>query len=176
MEEDSCSVFGIAQEAIKKNNDLKVIIVKRLPRHDKRSCDLLGIKSELSHFANTAYDQLWLKSGSPQNIKIIDVELQTDKYSHLKDLIFGPVNSSSYDGIHLRGKGAARQISYRLKQALRPSMEEFGLSLSKFVVTGRKQKVSSRSVHAKSYVAAVTSSSSNSQYSVPTSNRFSSLN
>ena len=173
VEADSCKIFNVAQAAIKKNEALKVVVVKRLPRYDKRSSDLLGIKAELSHFANTTYDQLWLKSGKPQNIKIINVELQTGKYSHLKDLIFGPINSSSYDGIHFRGKGAARHISYRLKQALRPAMLEFGLGLGKPVAAGKTPKINGRSVNTKSYVDAVSKTTS---YSVPTSNRFSPLN
>ena len=149
--------------------------MKRLPRYDKRSCDLLGVKAELSHFANTTYDQLWLKSGSPQNIKIIDVDLHTEKNPHLKDLIFGSVYSSSYDGINFHGQGATRHISYRLKQAVRPAMEKFGLSLGNSAA-GRKHKFSGRSVGSRSYFDVVSSRSRNPQYSVPTSNRFSPLN
>ena len=42
---------------------MKVIIVKRLPRYDSSAADPLGIKANLSQFANSVYDQLWFKKG-----------------------------------------------------------------------------------------------------------------
>ena len=44
VENDSMKLFEIAEEAVEKNPDLEVIIVKRLPRHDKSSQDNLDIK------------------------------------------------------------------------------------------------------------------------------------
>ena len=87
VEQDSSCILSAAQEAIKVQPNLEVIILKRLPRYDKRSQDMIGIKSELSEFANIAYNKLWRKSGSPQNIKIVDIDLQTQKYRNLRDLI-----------------------------------------------------------------------------------------
>ena len=53
VENDSAKLFKIAQDALKANNSIeKVIIVKRLPRFDRSSNDILQIKSELSEFAN----------------------------------------------------------------------------------------------------------------------------
>ena len=70
VEEDSKNLFKVAEDAIKKKPDLEVIIVKRLPRFDRSSQDIIGVKSKLSSYANAVYDQLWLKRGSPSNIQI----------------------------------------------------------------------------------------------------------
>ena len=54
VEEDSKNLFDVAQNALKKNNKVKkVIILKRLPRHDTNSSDPIGIKSQLSKYANS---------------------------------------------------------------------------------------------------------------------------
>ena len=72
VEEDSLKLFGIAEEALVRNKDIKkVIIVKRLPRYDRSSKDILQIKSQMSSFGNTVYDQIWQKKGSPENIQVI---------------------------------------------------------------------------------------------------------
>ena len=79
----------MAQDALRKNNRIgKVIIVKRLPRYDRSSNDILKIKSELSEFANRVYDQIWQKMGSPGNIQIVDIDLQCSSSAYLRNLIF----------------------------------------------------------------------------------------
>ena len=108
----------MAAEATARDSKLNVIIVKRLPRFDRASKDILGIKSQLSKFANHVYDQLWLKQGSPDRIKIVDLELECGKYRHLKNIIFGTTNNPKYDGIHLIGDAASRQFTYRAVQKL----------------------------------------------------------
>ena len=46
VESDSAKLFKIAQDALKANNSIeKMIIVKRLPRFDRSSNDILQIKS-----------------------------------------------------------------------------------------------------------------------------------
>ena len=77
--------------------------MKRLQRFDCTSKDILGIKSQLSKFVNHAYDQIWLKRGSPNRIHIVDLELGCDKYQYLKDLIYGQPSDVKYDRIHLIG-------------------------------------------------------------------------
>ena len=57
-EEDSKNLFALAEDAIASDQNLNVVIVKRLPRYDRASEDILGIKSQLSKFANHVYDQL----------------------------------------------------------------------------------------------------------------------
>ena len=94
VEEDSKNLFELAAEATARDSKLNVIIVKRLPRFDRASKDILGIKSQLSKFANHVYDQLWLKQGSPDRIKIVDLELECGKYRHLKNIIFGATNNT----------------------------------------------------------------------------------
>ena len=118
VENDSNNIFSMAEDAVAMDSSLNVIIVKRLPRYDKPSSDILGIKSQISKYANNVYDQLWLKQGSPSRIHVIDLELGSDKYAHLKNIIFGNVNSTNYDGIHLVGEGASRHLTYRAVQQI----------------------------------------------------------
>ena len=91
-----------------------------MPRFDRASKDILGIKSQLSKFANHAYDQLWLKQGSPSRIHIIELELGCGKSANLKNLIYGKNDNPSYDGLHLVGGGALRHFTYRAVQAVYP--------------------------------------------------------
>ena len=118
-EEVSTELFNIAETAINANKNLNIIILKRLPRFDRSSNDLLKIKSDLSSFANHTYDQLWLKRGSPKRIHVTEVKLcKQDGY--LKDLIYGKQDSSRFDGVHLTGSGASRQFTYLAIQAVKP--------------------------------------------------------
>ena len=48
VEDDSRNLFDIAKKALDTKNVKKVIIMKRLPRYDRSSSDLTGIKSQLS--------------------------------------------------------------------------------------------------------------------------------
>ena len=115
-EDDSTNLFNIAEEAIAMNQDLNVVIVKRLPRYDRSSKDIMAIKSKLSHFSNHVYDQLWLKNGSPARIHIVELPLGCDNSSHLKKIIYGSHSNPNYDGLHLVGHGAARIFTYRAVQ------------------------------------------------------------
>ena len=119
-EEDSKNIFNIAEEAIKKRPNMKVVILKRLPRFDRSSQDIIGIKAKLSAFANSAYDQLWLKNGSPSNIHIAELNLNSERSTYLKHLLFGSEKFHHVDGIHLRGPGAVRHFTYRAIQAVKP--------------------------------------------------------
>ena len=177
VEKDSSCIFKTAEKAVEAQPNLEVIILKRLPRYDKRSQDMLGIKSDLSEFANTAYNQLWRKSGSPQNIKIVDIDLQTQKYRNLRELIYGSVNSSKFDGVNLLGQGASRHFSYRLKQAVRPIIRkvEKNLGLSNPLPSKRSNGYG-QPVGKRNFAEAVKRKSTYPVYSVPTSNRFSPLN
>ena len=120
MEKDSTNLFNIAQNAIEKKPELKVIIIKRLQRYDPVSADPQGIKHKLSKFANDVYDQLWFKRGGPKNIFVVDIDLQCTKDGYLKDLIYGKSSDRLYDGIHLRGEGGNRHFSYRAVNAIKP--------------------------------------------------------
>ena len=120
VENDSANLFKVAEDAIKKNPNMKVIIVKRLPRHDSPSVDPLGIKRKLSNFANNAYDQCWFKRGAPKNIHIVNFDLGCENSPYLKDIIFGNPGGKHYDGVHLRGFSAARHFTYRAVQAIKP--------------------------------------------------------
>ena len=120
VEQDSKNLFEIAEDAIKKKPDLKVIIVKRLPRSDRSSQDIIGIKQKLSEFANSVYDQLWIKSCSPANINIIQLQLNEGKSTYLNNLIYGNKSDEKVDGLHLRGPGGSRHFTYRAVQCVKP--------------------------------------------------------
>ena len=129
-EEDSKNLFAIAEDAIARDPKLNVVIVKRLRRFDRASKDILGIKTNISKFANHVYDQLWLKQGSPTRIHIIELELGCDKSQYLKDIIYGEPNYPQYDGVHLVGPAAVRHFTYRAVQKLasiitKPSQPSF---------------------------------------------------
>ena len=89
VENDSTNLFDIAEDAIKKKPNMKVIIAKRLPRFDPISVDPKGIKQKLFNFSNDVYDQLWFKRGGPKNIFVVDIDLHCSSKGYLKDLIFG---------------------------------------------------------------------------------------
>ena len=118
-EEVSTELFNIAEDAIAADRDLHVIIVKRLPRFDRGSNDIMKIKSSLSSFANQMYDQLWLKRGSSERIHVVDFKIFENE-GYLKDLIYGTHENARYDGIHLIGNGASRHFTYRAIQAIKP--------------------------------------------------------
>ena len=75
--------------------------------------------TNLSHFANSVYDQLWYKRGSPRNIYILNIELGTENSENLKKVIFGS-SLNTYNGVNLNGEGASRHLSYRSIQAIKP--------------------------------------------------------
>ena len=120
VEDDSTNLFNIAEEAIAKNANLNVIIVKRLPRYDRSSKDIMAIKSKISIFANQVYDQLWLKHGSPARIHLVELPLGCDNSPYLKQMIYGNHGDDKYDGIHLAGRAAVRHFTYRAVQTLLP--------------------------------------------------------
>jgi hypothetical protein len=92
VEKNSLDLFDIAEEAIKNNPHLQVVIVKRLPRYDRGSADLLKIKSKLSEFGNSVYNQVWIKRGCPSNIRIVEIEFGCSDgpdRAYLRKIIYG---------------------------------------------------------------------------------------
>ena len=70
VEKDSINLLGVAQDALEKNKKLsKVIILKRLPRFDRGTSDLMSIKSELSKYGNAVYDLELTRRGNPRTHK-----------------------------------------------------------------------------------------------------------
>ena len=68
VEKNAKEIVDIANCVLKKNPEKKVILIKRLPRYDRSSNDIIGIKTQLSTFANTALDQAWTKIGKPKKL------------------------------------------------------------------------------------------------------------
>ena len=117
VKDDSKQLLSIAQNALENNKKLeKVIILKRLPRYDRSSADLIGIKSELSKYGNAVYDLELTKMGNPENIIVLDLDLVGS--GHFRDILFGTQRDEKYDGIHLI-KSAEYQFTFRVIKALK---------------------------------------------------------
>ena len=126
------------------------------------------MKPTLSSFGNGVFDQLWMRAGCPENIQLLEVNLNIDKPGYLKDLIFGNSHSKTYDGVHLKGYGACRHLNYRVKQALKPvvsAIQQRRSSQSQSLGQQGRQTQVRRKV---SYANMVGSN----VYSVPVQNRF----
>lgn len=96
------NLFKVAENTIETNPDLKkVIILNRVPRYDKESVDPHGMKSKLSLYGNSLYQQLWMEAGCPD--KIVIGEHALDCFGELRDKRFGHPDSRDFDGIHMRG-------------------------------------------------------------------------
>ena len=76
--------------------------MKRTPRYDPHSVDPYGIKTKLSKYGNTLYDQMWEQMGCPSNIVI--GENTVECFGQLKDKRYGVTQSPTYDGIHQIGE------------------------------------------------------------------------
>ena len=191
VEDDSTNLFNLAIDVTAKQQDLEVVILKRLPRFDPISEDPIGIKKKLSTFANNVYNQLWAKHGSPKNIKIKSLQLGISSSEYLKKIVMGNPGSPIYDGIHLLGQHAPHHFTYRAVQEIAPILKDSFRAT--YVKTGTfnlpnyhaqcpqaqyQQRQSSRN-HSQSKVPQTSQSEqSNYQYgshfySVPVQNRFS---
>ena len=169
VEEDSKAIYKVAEEAVKENSDLEVIIVERLPRYDNNLDDPLKLKQELSTFANTVYKQEWFRKGTPDNIHIVSIPLNCESSPFLQQLIYGTYHSSSFDGFNLNGRGASRHLTYRTKQVITSILESSSKSSHQpgFVLPRKTRKASSVNV-----MDSETQNVGSYQYSVPVKNRF----
>ena len=121
VEKDSTNLFNIAQDAIAQDSDIgKVVILKRLPRYDNMPKEIRKMRSDLSEYGNQVYDQLMLRTGHPSKIQIMELDLKCSDSQYLKYVIFGNPSEGQSDGVHLRGKGSSRHLTYRAVQALLP--------------------------------------------------------
>ena len=75
VEKASSSLFKLAEESAAAHPNLHVIIVKRPPRFDRTSRDILGIKAKLSVFGNSIYNQLHIKSNYSDRIHLVELDL-----------------------------------------------------------------------------------------------------
>lgn len=100
------NLFKVAQNAIKQVPDLKkVIILNRIPRYDPVSVDPNQMKSKLSVYGNSVYQQLWMEAGCPDNIVVGEHSLGCK--GTLRNMRYGKADSKEFDGIHLRGPAGA---------------------------------------------------------------------
>ena len=177
VEEASEKLFDIAEDALKKTNNLKkVMIVKRLPRHDRSRDDIIGIKSKLSRYGNAYFNQLWDKRGSPENIKIVELAgMETNGYPYLHDIVYGKHSSPDYDGIHLQGLHAKRHYTYRAVQAMKP--EIIGASKQSKVNNPRDYHLTCpQAMYQKKQAKRLYSEIVSGRYTIPTYNKYAPLN
>jgi hypothetical protein len=115
-------MFELAQSSLKTNKNLKrVIIVKSLPIYDPNHTDPNSIKSKLNQYGNSYYDTLWMQAGCPSDISIVDQNMECQGPLKLKR--FGNPGSTDHDGkpwdgIHMRGRLAARHYTNSLIRIL----------------------------------------------------------
>ena len=148
-----------------------------MDRFDTKSDDPLSIRQKLSNFANTVYDQMWFKHGSPQNIKVVALNLGCSESQYLRKIIMGnPGTLMNYDGIHLRGTGASRHFTYRAVQTisggrLSQSTDHSDCPQARFMKS-QYQPNHDRSRMSQNNKPAQQSTSGNHRYNVPTQNSF----
>ena len=119
VDKDSENLFKVAEDALEQSPSLKeVLIVKRLPRFDRSSDDIIGIKSQLSVYANQAYNQIWMKKGCPKNIHVVSLDGLNSK-GYLRQIIYGKTSDRNYDGVHCVGEHSVRHVSYRIVQVMK---------------------------------------------------------
>ena len=112
----SCKkIFALAQQCVSNNPSLKkVVIVKRPPRFDSE------VAAHLSNYGNNMLDEIWMRSGRPENIEIVTQEIECQG----EDLIqsYGNPNDKQFDGIHLRGPQA---IPYMTRSFIKMVVKSF---------------------------------------------------
>ena len=160
----------------------------------------------MSKYANTVYDQLWVKEGSPENIEILDLDLEC--FGPFRDLVYGHRENAKFDGAHLAGAAGPRQFTYHLIKSMkakklskmsRDAQVDNHFSCPNAGVRHKYQRKQEntanygdnqsqrssrecdqsqdRYVRPQSYSEAVSSNTGHSaRYSVPTQNRFDQLN
>ena len=90
IENASATLFDVAQSAIGQDDTIeKVVIVKRLPRFDDTSKEIRKIRSDLSEYGNSVYDQIWLKRGRPNKIQIVELDIKCSQSGYRRSIIFG---------------------------------------------------------------------------------------
>ena len=123
------NLFNVAINAIKNTEVSNVIIMERIPRHDRIHDDPAGIKAGLSELANSHLHQLLRVSYFKEKIKIA---------KHVMDSSLGVSelygSSKNFDGIHLRGPAGkyayTRSVVSILRESGLPTAKHFPISFS----------------------------------------------
>ena len=103
---------------------------KNIEEYKKEWFEKVEEDSKNLKYANSVYDQLWLKKGSPENIQIVDLDLECS--GNFRDLVYGKHDDVNFDGIHLSGEAASRQFTYRVIKMLKVKVYSFLLKKSIF--------------------------------------------
>ena len=104
------NMFSLCQGIANENPNSTIFIMKNTPRVDINDEDPLGVKSQLSEYANSIYQQLWIENGCSPQI-IIGDHFIFDCRGENKDKLFGKTNSSNYDGHHFRTNFGKQQYT-----------------------------------------------------------------
>ena len=127
VDKASSSLFKIAEECVAADQSLNVIIVKRPPRFDRGSKDILGIKQKLSEYGNQAYDQLLTKSNYSDKIHLVELNLVQNS-NYLRTIIYGSHDDPRFDGVHMITSESSRHFTYRAVQAIHPILQKMKVS------------------------------------------------
>ena len=89
-----------------------MLLIGNIPSKDDAE-----IKPQLSLYANSVYQDIWIDRGCPKNITVHDLNL--DCYGDLKNKRYGipgrnGIDGKSYDGVKLRGPLAKRHYTNSL--------------------------------------------------------------
>ena len=178
----SCqNMFTTAQRALEEHPNLKkVVIMEHAPRYDEKDNDPLGLKPELSKYANSVYNQLWLDSHLKNKISVGRHSLNEISDESYDDIFRNP-KSGRHDGVHLYGRSGRKIYTKSVKNILQKS---FPSSSPVSQPSQGKQDHLSQKYHKKKSPQAVNQKSQNVQdngqpryhASVKVNNRFSVFN
>ena len=104
------NMFSLSLKIVNANPTTNVFLMKRTPRVDTNHEDPNGLKSQLSQYADSIYQQLWIEHGCSPQIIIGDHFIFNCRGEN-KDKLFGQPNTSNYDGVHFRTNFGKQQYT-----------------------------------------------------------------
>ena len=128
----SCqNMFTTAQRALEEHPNLKkVVIMEHAPRYDEKDIDPLGLKPELSKYANSVYNQLWLDSHLKNKISVGRHSLNEISDESYDDIFRNP-KSGRHDGVHLYGQTGCTDYTNSVMTILMLAKSEQNLGVGK---------------------------------------------
>ena len=104
------NMFSLSLKIVNANPTTNVFLMKRTPRVDTNHEDPNGLKSQLSEYADSIYQQLWIEHGCSPQIIIGDHFIFNCRGEN-KDKLFGQPNTRNYDGVHFRTNFGKQQYT-----------------------------------------------------------------
>ena len=127
------NMFSLSQEIVKAHPTTKVLLMKRTPRVDNR------LKSQLSEYADSIYQQLWIEYGCSPQIIIGDHFIFNCRGEN-QNKLFGQLNTSNYDGVHFR-------TNFGKQQYTRSVLLTFKRCWPDWIIVPKMQKLLNQRLH-----------------------------